>query len=60
MKDIYQAMYVCKFVTSIGLPGYNNVLLGLSGGNGDSDILIKGTLARFVEGREYLIRVSEL
>jgi hypothetical protein len=56
---IYTAWYECKFVTPIGLPGYNNILLGLPGGNGNSDILLKGTAARFVVGKEYLISIME-
>jgi len=60
MSNIYTAVYKCRGIQPIGLPGYNDVLLRLEGGNGNSDILIKGTLSRFVVGKEYLINVMEL
>jgi hypothetical protein len=60
LNSIYRARYVCRAVQPIGLPGYNDVVLGLNSGNGSSDITIKGTLSRFVVGREYLIDVMEL
>ena len=60
MNSIYQAMYTCKLIQSIGLPGYNDITLGLLVGSGNSDIVIKGTIARFVVGKEYLINVAEI
>lgn len=60
MANIYTAHYVCKSVASIGLPGYNNVVLGLPVGGVGSDIVIKGTISRFVVGRAYFINVSEI
>jgi hypothetical protein len=59
MANIYMAHYVCKRVIPIGLPGYNNVVLGLPVGNGNSDILIKATVARFVVDKGYFIKISE-
>jgi hypothetical protein len=59
MANIYMAHYICQRVIPIGLPGYNNVVLGLAGGNGSSDVVVKGTIARFVEGKEYFIIISE-
>jgi hypothetical protein len=59
MTSIYQAMYKCISVEPIGLPGYNDVVLGLSMGNRTSDIVIKGTCSRFMLGREYLISIME-
>ena len=61
MTNIYIAVYKCRGIQPIGLPGYNDVLLRLESGNGDaSDIIIKCTLSRFVLGRDYLINVSEM
>ena len=60
MTNIYQARYDCKEITPTGLSGYNDVRLGLSRGNGRSDIVIQSTLSRFVVGKEYLINVAEV
>lgn len=59
MPNIYTAIYVCRSVKESGMPGYNDVTLGLQGGNRSTDITVKGTLARFVEGKEYIIQISE-
>ena len=64
MYNIYTAMYVCKSIEPVGvvamLPGGWDVVLGLSDGNGFSDIIVKGTCSRFVVGKEYLINIQEL
>ncbi len=60
VSSIYTAWYECKSVTPIGLPGYNNVVLGLPIGNGASDIVLKATCSRFVVGKGYLINIKEL
>jgi len=59
MGNIYTAMYICKSIHPIGLPSYADVVLGLHVGNGNSDILIKGTCSKFVVGNEYLINIME-
>lgn len=60
MINIYTANFICMFVEPMGVPGYNDITLGLVYGNGNSNVVIKGTCARFVQGKEYLITVSEL
>jgi len=57
--SIYQAVYRCRKIGPTGMTGYNDVVLGLEYGNGSTDILIKGTLARFVVGKEYIINIME-
>jgi len=59
MHNIYMAVYKCKSLTNIGMPGYNDVMLGLSMGSGASIIMIKGTVARFQVGKEYIISIGE-
>lgn len=59
MHNIYTVVYVCRAIGSAGLPGYNDVVLGLSMGNNFSDIEIRGTLSRFVVGKEYLVNIME-
>ena len=59
MTTIYAAVYICKDITPIGLPGYNKVTLGLPYGNAVSNIVIQGTLSRFVVGNEYGIFITE-
>jgi hypothetical protein len=58
MTNIYVAWYICKELHGIGIPGYNNVVLGLSGNNEGSDLIIKGTCSRFEKGKDYLITVA--
>jgi len=59
MGNIYIASYVCKSMTKIGMPGYGDVSLGLSMGNGHSGVIIKGTCARFEVGKEYIVNIVE-
>lgn len=59
MNSIYQEAYICKAITPIGLLGYNDVVLGLAVGSGNSDIYIKGTVSRFIVGKAYLISIME-
>lgn len=59
MTNIYQAVYVCKALRPMGLPGYNDIVLGLAGSNGGSDMIIHSTLSRFVVGKEYIINIFE-
>lgn len=58
MRTIYQAVYRCKALTAIGMPGYFDVRLGLAGANGSSDIIVKGTCSDFEVGVEYLIGIA--
>lgn len=58
MKTVYTAVYRCKSKTSIGMPGYYNIVLGLAGANGSSDIIIKGTCSDFEVGVEYLVGIA--
>jgi hypothetical protein len=60
MNNIYTAVYKCKVITPIHMPGYNDVRLGLPGLFSYSDIVIHGTVSRFVVGKDYLINVSEM
>jgi len=56
---MYIAVYKCRAIQSIGLPGYNDVLLRLEGMNGNSDVVIKGTFSNFKVGEMYFIIISE-
>ena len=60
MASIYQAMYVCKSIEPAGLPGYNDVVLGIDHSIRNTDIVIRGTCSCFVVGKNYLVNVMEL
>lgn len=58
MNSIYTALYVCKSMKSVGIPGYHEVFLGLPGDR-NSDIVVKGTCSSFEIGKEYFITITE-
>jgi len=60
VRSIYMARFMCRDIQPVALPGYNNVLLRLEGvEHSNSDVVIKGTLSRFIVGKEYLVMISD-
>lgn len=60
MTNIYTTMVYCVKVESVGLPGHNNVYLSIDPFKSNAEIVLKGTLSRFVQGKQYLLNLSEL
>jgi hypothetical protein len=58
MINVHVVVYICKAITPIGLPGYNDIALGFPGSD-RSSIIIRGTCSRFTLGKEYLITIGE-
>jgi len=59
MINVHVAVYICKAITQVGMPGYYDVALGLPGSDSGSSIIVRGTCSRFVIGREYFINIAE-
>jgi hypothetical protein len=60
MNNIYTAVYECKALKPMGMPGYHDVVLCIPGGSETTGVVVYSTLSRFVVGKEYLINISEM
>jgi len=59
MTNIYMASIECMSIRECGLPGYVDVVLSVPLST-EPTIVINGTCARFKEGKQYLVAISEL